>query len=458
MRCQNCGKKQPEGAKRCSYCHSKLKQEQKSSEKSGSQKRKIQPMDIVTLVFTAIIVGIMIYVICIRFIGDDSSGGTKATNAPGTSASPAPATPSMTETGITNGNSANHGLAAEIDGRVYYSNTVDGVTSLWVYADGVHKKLIDDHCMDINVITDPATYADLQDATGYTVFYLDGDQNICAIADGPIYKDGATPAPTATEKSDYVYPPEEESIEKITVAEGSYSNLIVDKEWIYYLDDSTGQIGRRSMLKDSVQEIGHGTYTGFTLYKDTIYAIGKSDSYVYALPDEPHTHATPTPLPTASAANGTHAPEATEIQQTAGSTGAQTEEGDQEEVCDQEVVLISSVVKIVTADSNWIYTVTSEGLYRYPLDGVGKEVLMKGNIQTVNVSGGMVYYVLDGKLYRASPEDFLMNTPRLIGDISCSAVNVTSEGVYCLNDEDHLLYKAELGKENEIGALAKITP
>ncbi len=382
------------------------------------KKYKLHPMDVVTIVFTAIIVGIMGYVIYDQF----SSGGSRSDNATGnvtppasqqdSAPSPTPtatAEPVLSDIGNNYGNITNDAMEALINNREYFiSSDGAGKRGIYVSADDTTVSLITTEAHSINVINDYIKNADTSNTKSYYVFYINGDGKICYVYDSvtSASSSDSTPESSAEEA------PREELSENV-FADGSYRLINVSGEYIYYLG-SDGDIGKISILDKSDTPLSsERKYSNFCIYYGIIYACGADDGFIYQMPSNPSSADSASPSPTATAS-----PES------------------------KEKLLVDTACSDFVLDNDWIYAVTADGIVRYVYSNGARDSLSDVKADAVNVRNNVIYYTAGGKLYRAANAEKL-----LTGDVTEIGAVSSDTGIYAQEDTVYIL--------NENGVLMK---
>lgn len=377
--------------------------------KKKKKKYRLQAMDIVTIIFTAIIVGVMAYVLYNQFSGGKDDGGnpsgTTATNS--VTASPtATAKPALSDIGNLYGNITNDAEVVVIDKREYFiSADENGEKHIFVTVGETTKDIVKTEASSLNVVTDYITYADQKDVAAYYVFYINGSGKICYVYDGPVGGDGME---------------EKTNLEEHVLLDGNYRSIDVSGEFVYYLEEN-GQIGKINIAsKETTRLTSERSYESFVLYYGVIYAIGQADGFIYSIPSNPSSDSGSTASPTAAV---TPAP-------TSGT----------EENADSEKVLIREACRNFVIDNDWIYVLNDGGIVRYLADGSGKDTLSPIRAEAINVYKGAIFYIYNGDLYTASAETLLLNTPVKISTAYAgSRINISASAVYLKNESGKLM-------------------
>ena len=394
---------------------SSFKSRKKSGGRSSAGKKyKLTVMDYVTIGFTAVIVLIMIFVLLKsvkpEWFTKKKASPTAVVSDTTPTAEPEPtatAKPAYSGIGTSYGNMSSVSKAAEIDGRVYFAAVDDGGQSGVYVDDGTEvKKLFSDNILTLNVMKDPFTYADFANSVSYAVFYIDADNNICAVTDGPY------PA-----SSDVTLPEEPTVTAKTTVVEGGVRSFAIAGDYIYFID-MNGTIGRLSLTENSLDALSRGTYTRLAIYYGTIYALS-TDGKIVQLSSNPR-------------------PESTE---TSGEEDGS--DAEPESIYDEyEKVIVSSGARAFCVYDDWLYVATDEGIVRYDVDKLGRDTLSKTVIaDLINVSDLGIVYAAGNAVYAGSAAQIMTGTAAKLGDTDCSSLSLTSEGVYAYSTADRTMYK-----------------
>ena len=408
------------------------------SKKSKKKKYKLQVMDIITIIFTAVILGVMGYVLYSQFAGDgDSSGNTVNNGVPTASAAasnntatPAPtAAPVLSDIGNNYGNISNNAAEALIDGREYFiSADSDGNTHIYMTDGENTRDLIKTAASSLNVVNDYITYADQKDVkAAYYVFYIDGDGKICYVTDGPITKDAEVSVP----------------LESKVFLDGKYSVINVSGEFLYYLNGD-GHIGKVSILDKTDTVLGsERAYSNFCLYYGVIYARGADDGFIYQMPSNPKTNSSDKPSSTASA--------------TASPTPSSSKDGDDNKTDESnEKLLAGNACTAFAIDNDWIYTVGDNGIVRYLVISGAKDTLADIKADAINVRNGVIYYTSGGTLYTAANAEQLLTSGAGTSIASVGGGNgeygrgicAQTNTVY-VTDENGVLMKSVYDKESK---------
>ena len=374
--------------------------------KKKKKKYKLHTMDIITIIFTVIIVGIMAFVLYNQFAGKNDGDPSKGTSPASTTPAPATATPKPTLSDIGNvyGNITNDANAVTVNKREYFTSTDSaGDMHIYVKAGDVTTDLIKANAKSLNVVTDYISYAGQSDVSAYYVFYINSDGKICSVYDGPLGGTGME---------------QKSNLEEKVFADGKYQSIIVSGEYLYYLNEN-GEIGKISIAdKVDTKLSSEHTYKSFTVYYGVIYAIGQQDNLLYTLPSNPaDTSASASPTASATPA------------------ASPTAEAD----TSKEKVLINSICKNFVIDNDWIYIINDSGIARYLLDGSGKDTLTAQKADAINVYKDTIFYITNGEIYKAAAEDLLLNKPVKIGTAYSGGINVGANAVYIKNNEGKLL-------------------
>ncbi len=387
-----------------------MSEKEKTKETQKSKKVKVKrfnltTMDYITIGFTVVIVLIMIFIL-IRTIGnkqgwfEDDSTAKPGTSAAAT-ATPSP-TPSLSEVGNTYGNLSADPVVCEIDDRLYFvSAGEDGTPYIYVQVDGETKALLQDNAHCINVVPDPFTFESDEDASGYTVFYLDADGKICTITDGPIYDDKPFMSKTVT---------------KAASDKAGFRSIAVWGEYLYFID-SDGHVGKMSLIEEEYTVLSQETYTTLSVFSTSIFALHEDDGRLYVLSTtkRPDATAAPSETPTASAtATATPVPGVDEYEQQ----------------------LIDVKANHFCIDGSWIYLATDNGVILYSGDGQSQYTVTNRKATYVNVLDGQVFILSAGTLYTGSLEQFLTNEEQAIGPVTTSVgISLAEDAVYVYTDK-----------------------
>lgn len=387
---------------------------QTSSKKKKKKKYKLQAMDIVTIVFTAIIVGVMAYVLYNQFAGDNNDGRDSSTpTATNSAAAPtATAKPVLSDIGNIYGNITNDANVAVIDKREYFISTdANGAKHIFVTADENTKDIIQTDASSLNVVTDYITNADQSNEKAYYVFYINGDGKICYVHD------------TSSSES---------TLKEQIFLDGKYQTIDVSGEYVYYLDEN-GQIGKANIASKETTILGsERAYKNFVLYYGVIYALGETDNLLYSMPSNPSSNSDSTAAPTVS-------------------TSPTPTSGTEEEV-GKEKVLIREACRNFVVDGDWIYLLNDGGIARYPVDGSGKDTLSALQADGLNVYKGEIFYLYNGELYTASAEALLLGNATKIGAaFGKNNITISGTAVYLQNEAGKLLKSTYDSKNSTYG-------
>ena len=367
----------------------------------STKKISLQPIDIVTIIFTAVIIGLMIFVVYDQFADSNNSGNNQSisTAAPDNSSTPsataaATATPKPTLSDIGNiyGNITNDSKVAVIDEREYFiSCDNDGKSHIYVNVDNKVKDLIQTDASSLSVVTDYLSYTDQKDVSSYYVFYINADGNICYVKDEPVGT-GITETTNAKEQ---------------VFLEGNYSSIDVSGEYVYHLD-SAGKIEQTSILDKKTTAISsEKDYSDFVLYYGAIYAKCIDDNNIYSI--------------------------------------------SLKDSSKKETKLISTPCENFVLDNNWIYVFDDEGISRYSISGsdLKETVLSKSKITALNVYSDSIFYIRKDKLYTCSAKSLLLGeNPTEICETESETINVSSNAIY-LTEKDNMLFKSSYDKESK---------
>lgn len=375
--------------------------EHMSKDKSKKKKYKLQVMDIITIVFTAIILGIMGFVLYEHISGDGSDkDAASATQTAVATAAPTKE-PTLSDIGNVYGNITNDANVVCIDGREYFISVDDnGDKHIYVTVGDVTTDLIKAEASSLNVITDYITYNDQIDVDGYYVFYINGKGQICYLLDGPV-GDGLVQNAPLTE---------------VVFLDGSYLSVDVSGEYVYHLS-ADGNIGKTSILeKTSYVLSAERPYKSFVLYFGDIYAQGKENNYIYKMPsvsaEEESSEASATPA---------------------------TATADKNE--SREALLISEPVTDYVLDSDWVYTISDKGIVRYVINGLNNKDTLSSTIEAdcINAYNDAIFYVADNHLYTCTAKLFLLDSVLDIGEVTSTAgINISENAIYLVNEKGKL--------------------
>ena len=374
-----------------------------NAQNTAHKKFKLQPMDIVTIIFTAVIIGLMIFVVYNQFAESSDSGDNKsassATSNPESTETTSTATPTATpepklsDIGNIYGNITNDASVSVIDEREYFiSKDKEGNTHIYANVNNSTKDLVQTDASSLNVVTDYLSYTDQKDVSSYYVFYINGDGNICYVKDEPV-GNGLTEITNAKEQ---------------VFLEGNYTSIEVSGEFVYHLD-AAGNIGRTSIVKKETTSLSSkNTYSDFTLYFGVIYAKGLEDNLIYTI---------------------------------------SLNDSKKTETCH-----ISTACDKFVLDDNWIYVTNDEGISRYSLSGPDykESILIKSKIDAINVYSDAIFYIRKNKLYTCSAESIIIKgeDPVEICETKSNSINVSKDSIYLI-EEDNKLYKTSYDKENK---------
>ena len=392
---------------------------------SGGKKKKklpkLQVMDIVTIIFTAAIICIMIYVVCTQFGSDDKDTSGNSNNPSNTSAptaSPSASDTAMTDLGTWYGNILNGSVVAEHDDRLYYiSKDSEGNTGIFVKYGDVVKQLVKDNASDLNVVHDKKTYAGQTGVSAYYVFYINEAGNICYVYDGPI-GDGQTGTQTMQTP--------------VVLIDGSHSNLMVSGQYLYYLDEDS-VICRYDFLNKTAKTLSKYTYTEFVVYFGAIYGIRKADNYIYQVSTSGRSDAA-TATPTA--------------------TPSQTYEGDDDAY---EFRLVTEICHTFAIEDNWIHAITDNGIVRFDADTGDKDTLCNVKPDLINVYGENIVYLIEGKLYVGTATDLLLGSATQLCEMNITSINqLDKETIYVLNADDGKVYCSTYSADSGFGEFKEV--
>ena len=382
----------------------------KEESKSKKKKYKLQVMDVITISFTAIIVGIMGFVVYNHF-SEKANNPPTATQAPVTAAPTKE--PTLSDIGNIYGNITNDANVVVIDDREYFISADDnGDKNIYVTANNVTTSLIKAEASSLNVVTDYISFAGQLNTKGYYVFYINENGNICYVVDGPVGKDHE----------------QKSALTEVVFLSGSYSSINVSGEFLYHLN-SEGVIGKTSIIKKTTQDLtSERAYKNFVLHFGQIYAQGKDDGFIYSIPSVLQEKATTSATATATAT------------------------GEQEE--SNEKLIVSDSIEAYALDDNWIYTVGKNGIVRYLSDGLNKkDTLSKEKANKINVYNNAIFYIIGNHLYTSSFESLLLDSVIDIGEVSSLAgINLSKSAVYLVNENGKLCkstYNSEMKTYNE---------
>lgn len=359
--------------------------------KNKKKKYKLQVMDIITIVFTAVIVGIMGFVLYDHF--SDKQENPASATQPAATAAPTKE-PTLSDIGNIYGNITNDANVVIIDNREYFISADDnGDKHIYVTADNTTTDLIKTEASSLNVVTDYISFAGQLNTKGYYVFYINKSGNICYVVDGPVGKDHAQKA----------------SLTEVVFLSGSYSSINVSGDYVYHLS-SDGVIGKTSITNKATQVLtSERAYKNFVLHFGVIYAQGKDDSFIYSVPSTPQT-----------------------------TTATATPTGEPEKI---EKLLISEPISSYALDNNWIYTSSEKGIVRYLTEGLNKKDTLsaKTKADKINVYNNAVFYVANNHLYTSTAELLIKDSVMDIGEVSSFAgINLTNSAVYLVNENGKL--------------------
>lgn len=394
--------------------------ERMSGNKKKKKTSKLQVMDIVTIAFSVIIVGIMIYVVCTQFdFGkDDSSNPSYPTTAP--SASPGATTnTTMTDLGTWYGNILNGSNISKQDDRLYYISKDDNSnTGIFVKYGDVVKQLVKDEASNLNVVHDKKTYADKKGVSAYYVFYTDENGKICYVYDGPI-GDGQT-------GTQVLQTP-------VVLIEGSHSNLMVSGQYLYYLNEDS-VICRYDFLGKTEKTLSKYTYSDFVVYFGAIYGIRKADNYIYKVSTSGRSDASASATPSA--------------------TPTETYEGDDDAY---EYRLIKEECSGFAIEDNWIYSLIGDKLVRFDADNGEKDTLGTIKADMINVYGENIIYSSEGKLYYATAEELIIGKTNEICSINITAINMLdTTTIYVVKADDGKLYSSTYTTQSGYSEFAEV--
>lgn len=373
------------------------KEQNKNKKKT---KYRLQVMDIITIVFTAAILGIMGYVLYDHFSdGNEDVDIPKQSHSASATAAPTKE-PTLSDIGNIYGNITNDANVVVIDNREYFISADDnGDKHIYVTSEDVTTDLIKTNASCLNVVSDYVTYADKTSVTPYYVFYINGDGKICFYYDYP--------------GSDNVV---DESLFKENIfLDGTYLNIDVSGEFVYHLN-TEGIIAKTSIIEKKTEFLSsERAYKNFVLYFGTIYAMGEDGCiYKMASTTESESSASATPTATPTAANTTPAP--------------------------KETVIVSSPVEAFVVDEDWIYVIDKNGVSRYIAEGVDeKDSLITADVDSINVLDDAIFYYTDGKLYTSTANLLLLGNSTELGAISSvKGINLSKKSVYVVNENGKL--------------------
>lgn len=375
-----------------------------ASNSYSPRKFKLQVMDVITIIFTAIIIGIMIVVVYNQFAESSGSGNKGGNNsalnssAPSASATataaPATAKP-LSDIGNIYGNITNEASVVTINEREYFiSDDDEGISHIYVKVGNTTKEIIEANASSLNVVEDTITYFDQKDVTGYYIFYINGDGDICYIKEGPV----------GTQLDS------KEELKETVLLEGNYKSIDVSAEYVYHIDKD-GVIGKTNIHDKKTTILSYDrAYSDFVFFFGKIYAKGLDDGFIYTLSNEVTTT----------------------------STSASNKETEFISVDCDSFVLDNSE----TSASDWIYVVSDNKLSRYSINSSNsKETLLEKDIDCINVYKDNIYYISNGRLYKTTPMDCTLgNEPIRICKTASEIINVGTNAIYLL-DEDNKLCK-----------------
>lgn len=372
------------------------------------KKYKLQVMDIITIVFTAVILGIMGFVIYDHFADDTVNPVVPNQSQSPSSASPTKE-PALSDIGNIYGNITNDANVVLIDDREYFiSADNNGDKHIYVTTNNVTKDLIKTDASCLNVVTDYVTYAGQTSILPYYVFYINGEGKICYYYDYT-GSDGVV---------------DEKLFSENVFLDGSYVTIDVSGEFVYHLN-SEGVIAKTDIIKKTTEVLSsEQSYKDFVLYYGTIFALS-DDNKIYRMAStveasdqlsDGNATATPTATPTATA---TATPEP----------------------APKEVLTVSDNVVSFAIDNDWIYTVSENGIARYLTDGNNaRDTLSDVKAQSINVYNDMIFYYADGQVYTANASELLSGTTKKVGvEISSTkGINISKDGIYVVNENGKL--------------------
>ena len=384
-----------------------MPKEQKDKKK---KKYKLQVMDVITIVFTAAILGIMGYVLY-DHIAENSSDPGNSSKATVSNSTPAPTKePTLTDVGNIYGNITNDANVVINDGREYFISVDDnGDKHIYVTVDNVTTDLIKTEASCLNVITDYVTHADVATTEPYFVFYINGDGKICYFYDYP-GSDGAVSESLRTEN---------------IFLDGSYKVIDVSGEYVYHLN-SDGVVAKTSIISKTTETLSsERKYKSFVLYFGTIYAEAE-DGNIYRMNsviESADASSTASAVPTATATA------------TATTTATATASP-----APKEILTVSGPFDSYALDEDWIYVINGESILRYSAESTdAKDTLCNIKAESINAYSNAVFYYADGHLYTATAEGLLMGEFTDLGEISSTkSINVSSNAVYVVNEKGKL--------------------
>lgn len=372
-------------------------------------KYKLQVMDIITIVFTAVILGIMGFVIYDHFADDtpilpNTDQSSSSTSAPTKE-------PTLSDIGNIYGNITNDANVVLIDNREYFISADDnGDKHIYVTANNVTTDLIKTDASSLNVVTDYVTYAGQTSGNPYYVFYINGEGKICYY---------------------YDYPGEVSNIDGKLPAEnvfldGSFITIDVSGEYVYHLN-SDGVIAKTDIIKKTTEVLSsENIYKNFVLYYGTIFALSE-DNNIYRMASTVEAN------DQVSDGNATAAPTATP---TTEATATATPEP-----APKEVLTVSDKVISFAIDKDWIYAITDNGICRYLVDGNNaRDTLSNVKAESITAYSEMIFYYADGQLYTATAKELLEGTIEKVGPKTASTkgINISKDGIYVVNENGKL--------------------
>lgn len=394
--------------------------ERMSGDKKQKKTSKLQVMDIVTIAFSVIIVGIMIYVVCTQFdFGkDDSSNPSNPTLSPSTTPG-ATANTTMTDLGTWYGNILNGSHVSKHDDRLYYiSKDENSDTGIFVKYGDVVKQLVKDEASNLNVVHDKKTYADQKGVNAYYVFYTDANGRICYVYDGPI---GEGQSGTQVMQT------------PVVVLEATHSNLMVSGQYLYYLNEDS-VICRYDFLGKTEKVLSKYTYSQFVVYFGSIYGVRKADNFVYKV--------------------STSGRSDTAASATPSSTPSVSYEGEDDAY---EFRLVKESFKAFTIENNWIYGLIGDKLVRFDADTGDKDTLGTVKADMINVYGEKIVYTSEGKLYYATAEELIVGKTNELSNINISAINLLdTTTIYVVKADDGKLYSSTFTEQSGYSDFAEV--
>lgn len=402
-------------------------------DKNTKKKKKndLTAMDYITISFT-VIIGILMVFIVIRTVNPDlfrkntDDAAPVYSDSPVYSAAPAAtAEPAYSDIGNTYGNMSNDAHVASIDGRTYYTTTdSSGKTGLYVSVSGTETLLAETKGSSLSAVRDPFAFSSIPGATGYTVFFIDGEGKLCSVTEDPFQN----PSSSVTMETDIAY----SCTAPKDFTDGTFRSALAVGEYMFFID-SEGHIGKMPLSSPSSRTVlSKDTYSSFCVYYGIIYAIHENDGFVYELT----TYARP--------------------EETAQDDSSDDSSAEVPGVDEYEMLAVSVKASSISVADDWLYIAGDSGISRYDIsESFGRDTLSSAPATFINVlnSGEIITYVSDGKIFCCTSRGFLTGDITEVASLpGITALNTTGTSlsdltVYAFDGASGILYSWNPGSD-----------